>query len=510
MVLHDSDSGGVSVDNDSFSEVEAEEPAIAQEDIFPYKPNVKQPRPWLIPLFAGTGLGIAIALGSMGVLTYLPARQQKAVANKVAPKVNPAMTVTIASVEKTRVTRTFNTTGTVAARDLIPVLPQLNGLQIKIIPEDIKEGSFVKKGQVLAILDDSILQTQINQAKADVESKQADVASKLAEQASKLANKVSNQAIVRQQQADLAQAQAKLEEAQKNLQRYQKLAKAGAISQQELDTHFYTVKTAAEVVRLAQENIRSAKANVGSAEANITIAEANINKAKADVRSSMARVQQLQAQLSQTIVRAPVSGIIAEKLARVGDVTGVPPQTQIGTIIGGTQKLFSIIRDARLELQAKVPEIQLPQIEVGASVQITSDIDKRVRLQGRVKDIQPLVNDKRREATVKIDLPLTDLLKPGMFARAVITTNTTTGMTVPQKAVRSQPDGSAILFTLSGEDIVHTQIVEIGELIDGDRVEIKSGLLLSDAPGQDISHLRVVVEGAGYLKDGDKVRVASQ
>ena len=55
-----------------------------------------------------------------------------------------------------------------------------------------------------------------------------------------------------------------------------------------------------------------------------------INKAaKADVRSSAAKVQQLQTQLGQTVVRAPVARAIAEKLARVGDVTAVPPQTQV-------------------------------------------------------------------------------------------------------------------------------------------------------------------------------------
>ena len=177
--------------------------------------------------------------------------------------------------------------------------------------------------------------------------------------ASKLANTISNQAIVQQRKADLAQAQARLEEAEKNFRRYQKLAVSGGISQQELDTRSYTVKTARETVRLAQENVYSAQANVGSGKANTASAEANINKAKADVRSSIAKVQQLQAQLGQTVVRAPVSGIVAEKLARVGDVTGVPPQTQVGNIIGGTQKLFSIIRDQRLELQAQVPEIQL-------------------------------------------------------------------------------------------------------------------------------------------------------
>ncbi|MBG1265197.1 efflux RND transporter periplasmic adaptor subunit [Nostoc sp. WHI] len=479
------------------SEVGVEEPVISEDASFTSQLDEKQTRAWLKPLFLGAGLGIAIAFGGMGVLNRLPSGQQSAIADK---KVNPALTVTIATVRTARVVRTLKTTGTVAARDLIPVLPQTNGLQIKSIPEDVKEGAFVKKGQVLAVLDDSILQNQISQAKADVESKQADVESKQADLASKQADLASNKAIVQQKQADLAQAKARLEEAVKNYQRYQQLADSGTISKQELDTRSYNVKTAIQVVNLAQENVRSAQANIGSAQANIGNAQAIINKAKADVRSSSAKVQQLQTQLGQTVVRASVSGTIAEKLVRVGDVTGVPPQTQVGTVIGGTQKLFSIIQDQKLELQAKVPETQLNEVKIGASVQITSGVDQRVRSQGRVRDIQPQVNDQRREATVKIDLPTTSLLKPGMFASAAITTNSGMRMVVPQKAVQSQADSSVIVFTLSGVDTVRTQRVKLGDPASGDKVEIMSGLQLGD---------RVVVDGAGYLKDGDKVRVAN-
>ncbi|RCJ38849.1 efflux transporter periplasmic adaptor subunit [Nostoc punctiforme NIES-2108] len=483
--------------DESLSEVEVKEAITSEDRNFLSKSDQKLTRVWLKPLFLGTGLGIAIALVGMSVLNRFPSRQQSVVADK---KVNPAMTVTIATVETARVVRTLKTTGTVAASDLIPVLPQTNGLQIKSIPANIKEGAFVKQSQVLAVLDGSILQSQISQAKADVESKQADVASKQADLASKQADLVSNKAIVHQRQADLAQAKAKLEEAGKNYQRYQQLADSGTISKQELDTRSYNVKTAIEVVNLSQENIRSAQANIGSAQANIKNAQAIINKAKADVKSSAAKVQQLQTQLGQTVVRAPVSGVIAEKLARVGDVTGVPPQTQVGTVIGGTQKLFSIIRDEKLELQAKVPETQLNQVKIGASVQITSDVDRRVRSQGRVRDIQPQLNDQRREATVKIDLPPTTLLKPGMFASAAITTDSGMKMVVPQKAVQSQADASVIVFILSAENTVRSQKVELGDPGNGDTVEIKSGLQLGD---------RVVVDGAGYLKDGDLVRVAN-
>ncbi|WP_199316131.1 efflux RND transporter periplasmic adaptor subunit [Tolypothrix sp. FACHB-123] len=491
----------MNVSDESSSEVGMEDALKADDADVGQKLNSRSNRLWLKPLLLGTGLGFAIAIGGVGAFKHNTIPQQKAVANNPASPAKPAMTVTIAAVEPASIAQKLNTTGTIAASDLIPVLPQTNGLQIRQIPENIKEGAFVKKGQVLAVLDDSILQTQIIQAKADVQSKQADVESKQADVTSKQATVSANQAIVNQRQADLAQAKARLEEAEKNFQRYQQLAASGAISQQELDTRSYTVKTATEAVRVAEENVRSAQANVGSSQANISIAQANVTKAQADVRSSAARVGQLQTQLGQTLVLAPVSGIIAEKLARVGDVTGIPPQTQVGNIIGGTQKLFSIIRDRQLELQAKVPEIQLPLVKVGATVEVSSDLNRLVKLEGRVREIEPLVNDQRREAIVKIDLPATNSLKPGMFARAAITTNNAMGMTVPQKAVQPQPDGSTIVFMLSGEDIVRAQKVELGEPINGNRVEIKSGLKIGD---------RVIVKGAGYLKDGDKVLISPE
>lgn len=497
---------------ENFSEIEVQEPVGIEDASFQKKENYRRSRPWLTPLLLGAGLGVAVALGGMRIITNRPS-SQASVAPKVAASVASAMTVTVTTAENATIARSLTATGTIAARDLIPVLPQINGLQIKEIY--VKEGQLVKQGQVLAKLDDSILQEQIRSSKADVESKQADVTSRKANLASKLAavtsseaGVTSNQAIVQQRQADLAQAKAKLAEAQTNYQRNQQLVAAGAISRQQLDTSATNVATATEAVRLAEANIRSAQANVSSAQANIgssqasvRIAQADISSAEAGVRSSAAKVEQLKAQLGQTLVRAPLSGIIAEKLVRVGDVTGVAPQTQVGNVVGGSQKLFSIIRDGSLEMQARIPETQLQQVRLGARVEVTSDSDRRVRLQGRVREIEPLVNDQRREATVKIDIPATNLLKPGMFARAAITTTTTNGVAVTQKAVLPQSDGSAIVFMLSGEDRVRAQKVEVGEILSGGRVEIKSGLKIGD---------RAIVDGAGYLKDGDKVRVASQ
>jgi HlyD family secretion protein len=401
-------------------------------------PKPPQRRSWLVPLLVGTGIGIGLA--GLGMAMMNRPTTKPAVTQSV--NLAPSLSVTVAPAELTPVARTLSVTGTVNARDLIPVLPQATGLQIKQILVD--EGDSVKSGQTLAVLDSSVLQTQIDQAKAEVES---------------------NRAVVRQRQASLAQSRATLAEANSNYERYRGLAEAGAISRQELETRSTTATTAKEAISVAQANIASAEA---------------------DVRISNARVQQQQTQLNQTIVRAPASGVIAEQTAQVGDVAN------------STQKIFSIIQNGSLELQAKVPATNLNQVKINSPVVVTSDADNRLRLQGNVREIAPLVDPQSREATVRIDLPATALLRPGMFASGEITIANVPGIAIPAKAVLPQSDGSAIAFVLTDGDIVRSQKITVGEVIGKSNVEIVNGLKIGD---------RVVVAGAGYLKDGDKVQV---
>ncbi|BAZ06256.1 RND family efflux transporter MFP subunit [Calothrix sp. NIES-3974] len=513
---------GVSVDQENFLEAELS----PREDVdWENHERTEQPeqtaasKVWLKPLVVGIGLGLAIAFGGTRLIGNRPAASTPT-ATKQEAQANtpPVMTVTLATVESASVTRSLNVSGNITARSLTPVLPQANGLQIKEVRVNV--GDYVKQGQILAVLDNSLIQDQILQARAEVESRQADVSSKKANLLSRQAALASSQAAVessqaqvKQRQADLAQAKARLVEAERNYQRNQKLAADGAVSRQVAETAETNLITAREAVRQAEANIRSAEANLKSAQASVSTAAANVQTARADigiseanVRSSMARVAQIETQRDQTLVRAPVSGVIAEKLVRVGDVAGVPPQTQVSTVMGGSQKLFSIIQDGQLELQALVPEVQLSQIRVGASVRVTSETKPQEVFQGTVREIEPIINQQRREATVRISLPANTRLKPGMFARAAIDTSTSLGVAVPQKSVQVQPDGNAVVFVPSGDgqpDIgqVKARRVELGDTINGDRIEIKEGL----KPGE-----RVVVEGAGYLKDGDRVKIVSK
>ena len=460
--------------NEPLAEFEPEEPEVVEKTTWIEKrfSLASTPMGWLMPLFLGTGLGIGIAFVGMRLL---PSPTEGSIAKPLQLLKTTLPTVTVASAVTSRIDRSLYTTGTVAARQLILVLPQTSGLQIKKILVD--EGKQIKASEVLAILDDSVLQTQIDQAKAKVESDKA-----LLEQ---------KQAALAQARANVAQARTSEKDALVKLKNYQQLGEAGAISREQLDDRATNATTKIETVH-------AQVAAVNAAQATISSAQANVHSAQADVQNSVAKVRQLQIQLGQTLVRAPVAGIIAKKNVEVGDVTS-------------TKQLFEIIRDGALELQAQVPEVQLPQVAIGASAQITSDSDSRVHLEGKVREISPLVDEKNRKAMVKINLSPTPLLRPGMFARAAITTNTAMGISEPAKAVLPQADGKAIVFTLSREDteksealkkvsvyVVRATSVQVGEIIRGGDVEIRQGLKPDD---------RVVTAGAPYLKDGDRVQV---
>ncbi|HEY9657929.1 MAG TPA: efflux RND transporter periplasmic adaptor subunit, partial [Allocoleopsis sp.] len=389
----------------------------------------------------GLGLGATIAT----VATHFTPGSSPSVSNGSPTAIAPTQSVTIATAKITPVTQTINVTGTVAAFDMLPILAEVSGLQIQQVLVD--EGDSVEAGQVLAVLNSSVLQAQLNQARADV---------------------ASAQAVVQQKQATLAQTQATQAQAESDLRRYQNLAESGAISRRDLDSYTTAAKTAAEAVH---------------------VAEADIASAKADVQSRIAHTQELETQIAQTVVRAPASGIIAERVARVGNVTG-------------TDKLFALIRENALESQAKVPESELAKIIPGAQVRITSDADSRIQVQGQVRDIAPLVDANTRQATVKIDLPADPLLRSGMFLKAAIAIQTTPALTIPAAAVIPQSEGQAIVYVLQDTTVRATPVTtgthQAATNTTPAQIVITRGLQADD---------RVVVEGAGYLKDGDRVTV---
>jgi RND family efflux transporter MFP subunit len=250
-----------------------------------------------------------------------------------------------------------------------------------------------------------------------------------------------------QAQAALAEAEAALAEAQSNAERTRKLQAQGFISPQATNTA-------------------------------LTAEQAN----RARVAAARARLQAEQLRLTQTRVVAPDEGVISGRNATVGSLS------QPG------QEMFRLIRGGRLEWRAELTAAELARIKPGMKASLVSPAGER--LEGRVRTVAPTVDAATRTGIAYVDLPAGSAARAGSFARGSFELDRSEAMVVPQGAVLLR-DGFAYVFLVGADNRVLQSKIELGRRL-GEHVEIVNGL------DRDA---RVVASGAGFLADGDLVRV---
>lgn len=252
---------------------------------------------------------------------------------------------------------------------------------------------------------------------------------------------------LRQQQAAVQTAEANLARDDAALARAQELKERGFLSQASLDT--------------ALANQRASAANLASARASLSETQTRVN---------------------QATIRAPVSGLISSR-----SVTR-------GQIVAAGSELFRMVRDGRLELDARIPEAELSLVRAGMSATIISD--QAGQGSGTVRIVTPQVDPETRLGVARVALSGGTALKPGMFARAEIDAGSQPSLTVPAAAVVFRENRAGV-YVLAADSTVRFQPITEGGRSEG-RVAVAAGL----QAGQ-----RVVVEGAGFLGEGDQVRV---
>ncbi len=432
-------------------------------------------------LVIGIGLGLLISWG--GAKFISPLANKKSIAASQTQTIAtdssnlPSRHVTIAEVTSSTVERSLKASGTVEAYELIPVMSQATGLQIREILVD--EGDYVQRGQVLARLNSDALEAEYLQAQGAFAQAEARLAA--IEAGTRVEEIARAQERVNSLAAEVARAESDLELVTKRVKRNQTLETEGAISRDRLD-EIYNEE------RINRANLEQAQARLAEGKQELAQLQAGerpevILGARGELLQAQGRLQLIKTQLQDATVTAPASGIIAERNARLGDLTS------------NSDNLFTIIENGRLELRLKVPETSISQIQPQQKVQIISQYNSQPLI-GTVREIDPIIDRQSRQATVNIDLPSQVPLKPGMFLRATISTATAQGQTVPVKALLPQADGSAIAFVMQEDNTVKAQSVEIGEILADETVEVIQGLQTGD---------RIVVKGAAYLKDGDSV-----
>lgn len=367
--------------------------------------------------FRVVALIVVAALVIAGAAVLLVRWMGKPADKPVQAVARPALTVTVAAPERTRLPITLAANGNVTAWQEAIIGAESSGLRLTDVLVNV--GDVVKAGQVLA--------------KFSTDSVQADVA---------------------QARASLLEAQAAAADAAGNAERARTLQDSGALSTQQINQYNTTEKTA---------------------------------KARAEAAQAVLSAQQLRGR--QTQVLAPDSGVISARSATVG------------AVVASGSELFRLIRQGRLEWRAEVTSAELGRIAAGTPVRLQPASGGEI--QGRVRMIAPSVDPLTRTALVYVDLPgaagKSPSVKAGMFARGEFELGQTDSLTIPQRALVVR-DGFNYVFLLGSDNRVSQVKVQTGRLA-GDRVGIVSGL----APDT-----RIVVNGAGFLNDGDLVRVAEE
>ena len=216
------------------------------------------------------------------------------------------------------------------------------------------------------------------------------------------------------------------------------------------------------------------------------VSEEEYDAAKHQVQEIEVGLEEAKFNLSHTTIRAPLAGLVMRR------------STEVGRLVRTNDQIFSMADVEPLLARIHIPEKRMRQVRVGQPAQLSVDSFPERIFDAEVRMINPGVDP--QSGTVKVTLevpPHGDSLKPGMFASVRIITEQHNGaLIVPKQALVLETDEDD-LFVFA-DSVARRISVKLG-LIDGNRVEVLSGLRATD---------RVITIGHEGLKDGASVRLA--
>lgn len=224
----------------------------------------------------------------------------------------------------------------------------------------------------------------------------------------------------------------------------------------------------ADVARRELERSQKLFAAGAIAERDMDQARRNAVAASAALADARARLSTARKQVGNTVVSAPMNGVVSERAVSAGDVV------QPGAA------LFTVVDPSSMRFEGSVPAEQLGQVRLGAPVSFTVNGYPGRAFAGRVTRINPTADPATRQVRIVISIPNAEgRLVGGLFATGRVATETRTGLLVPVNAVDSRSSVPAVLRVKSGK--VERVTVQLGLRDESsERVEIQSGVQAGD------------------------------
>lgn len=337
--------------------------------------------------------------------------------------------------------RFFEATGSLTGDQQTDVAPSVAG---KVVAIGVELGSYVRRGQMIARLDDVDAKLRVEQGQAQVE--QAKAALRQAEEKVGIR---SGRSFDPNKVPEVANARVALELADKNLRRSEKLIESGDISRSMYDQQKAQRDQLKEQYESALSLARQNYAAVMTARANVANAQSQLALARRT--------------LSYALVFSPIDGFVAERTADLGEY--ISPNAKIATIV----------RINPLRVRIDIPEQSIPVVTVGQSVSVTTSAWPDRNFSGRIARISPNVTPTSRTLTVEAEIENgSGTLKPGQFATVrILQSRAEPAVLVPARAVRTESGVSRVFVIKDGH--AEERLVQLGQT-EGDLIEVKSGI----------------------------------
>ncbi|MEC4805011.1 MAG: efflux RND transporter periplasmic adaptor subunit [Jaaginema sp. PMC 1079.18] len=456
--------------------------------------KVKRPLPWIIGLIVVSTLGLG-AFTVFAINNSFRARED-------------IDDLTITATQEALVAR-IQASGTVTPVLSVNISPKNAGRIQQLL---VEQGQRVKQGQPLAVMENAEIRMQGAQAEANIreaiaafEEAQVKINGEIAQaeqrfnqaQAQLAAAQQTIPAQVNQAAAQVQAAQTRLGLAERRVERNRTLEDEGAISRDSFDevkVEYVNAQVAlAEAQQRLQEVRQISSGNLeGHPEFQRLIAAAReaefalkqrqasasreLNRLKAAVESAQANLERIKVLFQDTRIVAPFDGIITQRYANVGAF--VTPTTSASSTASATSTSILAIAQG-LEVIAKVPEVDVSQLQEGQPVQVMADAYPDLTFRGQVRQVAPEAIIEQNVTSFEVKIALApeaqETLKSGMNVDVTfIGQRLNTTVVVPTVAIVTE-DGEQGVLIVGEDNKPEFRPVTIG-LTLGDQTQVLEGL----------------------------------
>jgi RND family efflux transporter MFP subunit len=423
-------------------------------------------------------MAAALALLAFGLAVDAQPRPAAPPRNNGPGGAPAALRVTTAVVEGRPVQRSVDTVGSLLAWEEAVARSQIQGTILRLHAD---LGDAVREGQPLVDLDRREANLAVDQLQADlVAARENQARGRAAAEASR-ANLERVRESRRALEADVERARADAEWKRRELERAQELHAKELIAARDVDQQ---QQAAAALVQMAETTLTQHTDQVRAAEAQLEADQNAVKAAEAQVRQREAAVELGRKRVTDTVVAAPITGVVAKRHVVAGE------------FVKDNTPLFTLVATDPLKYTGTVPERAAPEIRAGQDVRLTVDAFPNRHFPGQILRVAPVVDVPTRTLALEARVPNGQgLLKPGFFARGAVLTRREPRVPFAPAESLAYVVGISKLFVIA-DGRAHERVVRAG-LREAGWVEIEDGV----KPGETVA-----TSGLAQLYDGAPVQ----